>query len=69
VNVHISRPTVLVVFEMMMLEISQRMAHPTLSARLRGLPDNAPAPFDGCPPGYVVELRIDYQLRSERAFA
>src|SRR6478672_12633220 len=43
VDVHIARAAVLGVFEVMVLEITHRMAHPLLASRLCRLPDDLSA--------------------------
>src|SRR6476620_7460521 len=67
VNMYVARTAVFGVFEVMMFQVGDRMAHPLLAGRLGGLPDDFSAALDGGLARYVVELRIEDKLWPERA--
>ncbi len=68
-DVHVAWPAVFGMLEVMVLEISQRMAHPSLAAGLWRLPDHFSATFDCCTSWQIVELRLDHELWPQGAVA
>src|SRR5205823_6623668 len=68
-NVNIPGDSMRLDLEMMMFEIGKGMAHPLFAAGKLPLPDRLSVALDSCSPAHFDKIRIDNQLRPDRAGA